>query len=560
MLNTRKKAFAKRSRTGCRTCRARRVKCDETPVACNNCTNSGRACDGYDVHRLIPGGGRRKAGNLLPVLTIPADMARKLQWTATSDERRCLSFFQHRSVEHLVGFYDSSLWQQVIFRLCYQEPAIYHAVVALGAVNQANEIAGCIPRPGQSTVHLQNTWYQFALEQSARAITLLNRRRMSQDPQLQEVILVCCLLFVICELLHGNRNRANFHIQGGLQILHVMKIQRQITGLELCQETAIAGPSGPRFSVENCVVEMFLKLQESSVFYGTENPLDFDSHFVFGQPYEKYMQHFQSLGHAKRVLKPLTQANFLFTALYLKASDNYIREDYASLQHRQLLLLSYFHRFLCQFEIFCAREYPDSADGTSRLNKEQREAELIKLSCRQGILASKVALYYKSELWPESLTHECEALIIASETAMARFGGEYPAVTADLAIMPALIISIFRCPDYGVRARGVAAIRSWRSEEGFMSATLTSDIMEEGMKKELQSIYDQAEPWPRGVAFVEEDGLVTARVSYWVGAEEKQHCLPLRRNDILIADLIAIENAKYWPCVRMWGLLDDVKL
>ncbi|RAH84270.1 hypothetical protein BO86DRAFT_407771 [Aspergillus japonicus CBS 114.51] len=536
MLNTRKKAFAKRSRTGCRTCRARRVKCDETPVACNNCNKSGRACDGYDVHRLIPGGGRRKAGNLVPAFTIPADMARKLQWTATSDERRCLSFFQHRSVEHLVGFYDSLLWQQVIFRLCYQEPAIYHAVIALGAVNQANEIAGCIPRPGRST------------------------RRLSQDPQLQEVILVCCLLFVICELLHGNRNRANFHIQGGLQILHVMKIQRQITGLELCSETAFSGPSGPRFSVESCVVEMFLKLQESSIFYGTDNPLDFDSHFVFGQPYEKYMQHFQSLGHAKQVLKPLTQANFLFTALYLKASDNYIREDYASLQHRQLLLLSYFHRFLCQFEIFCAREYPDSADGTSRLNKEQREAELIKLSCQQGILASKVALYYKSELWPESLTHECEALIIASETAMAKFGGEYPAVTADLAVMPALIISIFRCPDYGVRARGVAAIRSWRSEEGFMSATLTSDIMEEGMKKELQSIYDMAKPWPRGVVFMEDEGVVTARVSYWVGAEEKQRRLPLRQNDILIADLIAIENAKYWPCVRMWGLLDDDKL
>ncbi|OJJ95102.1 hypothetical protein ASPACDRAFT_1860472 [Aspergillus aculeatus ATCC 16872] len=514
MTNPRKKAFAKRSRTGCRTCRARRVKCDETPVACNNCTISGMACDGYDVHRLIPGGGRRKTGNLVPIFTIPADMARKLQWTTTSDERRCLSFFQHRSVEHLVGFYDSPLWQQVIFRLCYQEPAIYHAVIALGAVNQANEIAGCIPRAGQSTAHLQNTWYQFALEQSGR----------------------------------------------GLQILHVMKIQRQTTGLELSQETVFGGPSGPRFSVEKCVVEMFLKLQESSVFYGTENPVDFDSHFVFGQPYEKYMQHFQSLGHAKQVLKPLTQANFLFTALYLKASDNYIREDYASLQHRQLLLLSYFHRFLCQFEIFCAQEYPYSADGTSRLNKGQREAELIKLSCRQGILASKVALYYKSELWPESLTHECEALIIASETAMAKFGGEYPAVTADLAIMPALNISIFRCPDYGVRARGIAAIRSWRSEEGFMSATLTSDIMEEGMKKELQSIYDKAEPWPRGVVFVEDDGLVTARVSYWVGAEEKQHCLPLRRNEILQADLIAIENAKYWPCVRMWGLLDDVKL
>ncbi|RAL08747.1 Zn(II)2Cys6 transcription factor [Aspergillus homomorphus CBS 101889] len=556
MLTQRKKTFSKRSRTGCRTCRARRVKCDETPVACLKCTGSGRTCDGYDRHRLAPAGGRRKTGDTTPIFTIPANLARKLQWNVTSDERRCLSFFQHRSVQHLVGLYDSFLWQQVIFRLCCKEPAVYHAVVALGAVNQANELTGCIPRPGQSTTHLQNTWYRFALEQSGRSVALLNKRRMSQDPQLQETILVCCLLFIICELLHGNRNRADFHLKGGLRILQMMKLRRQSSGLQLCPAAIVDGPSGAPVAVEDCVVETFLKFQESSVYFGTDDPLDFDSQFVFNQPYDNYLLPFHSLEHAKQVLKPLTQANCIFTAVYLKASDSDLQKYYASLQHQQVLLLSYFHKFLWQFERFCAQEYTSTpTDGV--LRKEEREAELIKLACRQGIMAAKVALYNKSDPWPASLCLECESLIAASEAAMSKFGGQYPAVTAETGIMPALVLSIFRCPDYGIRCRGIEAIRSWQSEEGFLSAVLSADIMEEGMKKELRWLYDSGAPWPRGVTFVAHGGRVTARVLYWVGAFEKQQCLVLERNESLIAELAAIETAKDWSCVKAWGLMDE---
>lgn len=35
--------------TGCWTCRARRVKCDEAQPICNRCTKAGRICEGYGV-------------------------------------------------------------------------------------------------------------------------------------------------------------------------------------------------------------------------------------------------------------------------------------------------------------------------------------------------------------------------------------------------------------------------------------------------------------------------------------------------------------------------------
>lgn len=46
----------------CWTCRKRRVKCDERPVACKCCENAGLACGGYDVE-LIWDAGERGEGS-----------------------------------------------------------------------------------------------------------------------------------------------------------------------------------------------------------------------------------------------------------------------------------------------------------------------------------------------------------------------------------------------------------------------------------------------------------------------------------------------------------------
>ncbi|EPE10551.1 negative acting factor [Ophiostoma piceae UAMH 11346] len=43
-----KKEIKRRTKTGCMTCRKRRIKCDETHPTCNNCKKSKRECAGYD--------------------------------------------------------------------------------------------------------------------------------------------------------------------------------------------------------------------------------------------------------------------------------------------------------------------------------------------------------------------------------------------------------------------------------------------------------------------------------------------------------------------------------
>ncbi|KAM4055010.1 fungal zn(2)-Cys(6) binuclear cluster domain-containing protein [Hirsutella rhossiliensis] len=53
-----KKEIKRRTKTGCLTCRKRRIKCDETHPTCNNCKKSKRECLGYDpIFRQQGGGG-----------------------------------------------------------------------------------------------------------------------------------------------------------------------------------------------------------------------------------------------------------------------------------------------------------------------------------------------------------------------------------------------------------------------------------------------------------------------------------------------------------------------
>lgn len=47
IVDPKRKEIKKRTRTGCMTCRKRRIKCDERKPVCGNCIKSKRECSGY---------------------------------------------------------------------------------------------------------------------------------------------------------------------------------------------------------------------------------------------------------------------------------------------------------------------------------------------------------------------------------------------------------------------------------------------------------------------------------------------------------------------------------
>ncbi|KAB8234858.1 uncharacterized protein BDW43DRAFT_309696 [Aspergillus alliaceus] len=158
----------------------RYIKCDEHPDLCKNCSTTGRTCDGYDLHRVHV--------NIISRLT---DLGTRPNWVMTVEEQR----------------------------------AVYHAVIALSAIQQDSRRAK------------QHARLQYALEQSTRSFALLSKRHTSQDPELHQVIVLCCLLFVIADMLCGRRDTAFMHLQSGLRILKELEIQRRLE--ELMEESLV---------------------------------------------------------------------------------------------------------------------------------------------------------------------------------------------------------------------------------------------------------------------------------------------------------------------------------
>ncbi|KUL87444.1 hypothetical protein ZTR_04766 [Talaromyces verruculosus] len=463
----------RRSKTGCRTCRARRIKCDENPVACHNCTSTGRRCDGYDAHRLPP-----KEKVVFKHTTDPLPPpGQAVGWAMTSDERRCLSYFSFHTVPTLLQFFDSTLWQKLVLQLSRSEPPVYHAIVALSAIHQNSEEHG-MPLATPTNEAGDTTWHLFADDQLTRSITLLNQRRTSQDPRLREVILVCCLLFLLADLLRGRYEDAFHHLRSGLRILKQLRTtSRQHEMLSARQSM-----------VEDGLVSAFAHLDILAAHYDRVFPiLCPNDQSNVGQlknnpdnTTPSLPSPFQTLTEARTAFDSLLSASYRFSGSYMGMKDEEIAQNYKSLQDEQSAVWSQTVRFKRSFQPF----YTNSYNQLSQ--KEQRGADIINLNllslpiCLQSCLLGNnrdALAYYASDL---------DRICSLSGKIMTKFP-ERPSFTVENGVIPPLYLAAMLGYDYRIRWRGIELLRSWPHREGPFDSNWCASLAEEALMLELQT-------------------------------------------------------------------------
>ena len=204
------------------------MKCDEGKPACQNCTKGGRICEGYDkpaaanqARRLVPPSAESSTSANSIILR-----GRDVTFPGTSVERRHLEYFQQRTAPDFAGHFSSEFWSRLVLQVSHSEPAVLHAVVALGSLHETLDNTGgqgVISRRSSVSVSSQET----SLQQYNRAITALRGRMESQNEnEILEIALICCVLFYSYETLHGNHDEALLHLQNGLKMLQEWKAKR----------------------------------------------------------------------------------------------------------------------------------------------------------------------------------------------------------------------------------------------------------------------------------------------------------------------------------------------
>lgn len=189
--------------------RIRHVKCDEQKPECNQCTRSGRKCDGYSdfSQRQL----QEQIKKDVPVQTRHINPDQRLVLVPGSrEERQYLHIFCTQATHALSGFFPSDFWTRFLPQLSHRYSSIRHAVSAVGAVYGRQLLPANADSAGVE---------QFTLQQYNKAIQRFLGQLNSPQTVGIDLVLVTCLLFVCLETLRSKNFRALDHIQSGIQIL-----------------------------------------------------------------------------------------------------------------------------------------------------------------------------------------------------------------------------------------------------------------------------------------------------------------------------------------------------
>ena len=229
--NKKPRKHLERSRLGCRTCksvqnistvyfdlltshRIRKVKCDQKYPLCENCTSTGRRCEGSAIHsfHFVPEDSaklkRRKWPSPFTILQ---------PGTALSDprERRAFHFFLNQAAPTISGAFDTGFWTRLVPQLSHAEPAVQKALFTIGQLFDTplrpvdvNKVA---LRDIPSNQRRAYTWYGHAVNDLQRTI--------GRGPQSIALALLSCLLFACIEYQLHNPSCAVVLQQKGIALL-----------------------------------------------------------------------------------------------------------------------------------------------------------------------------------------------------------------------------------------------------------------------------------------------------------------------------------------------------
>ncbi|KAL4894394.1 hypothetical protein BDV59DRAFT_200744 [Aspergillus ambiguus] len=201
------RSSSSRVRTGCLTCKARRVKCDETKPVCKKCQSAKRECAGYlsakdAATRVVPA----KFTVYMPGIERPKNVF--FPQFSGDQERISFEYFFLRTAHSFEAEFSTFL-----LSLVRDDPAISHALMAVGAFHRAFE-CGSIRDPSfQSRIQI------FAFQRYGHAIQSLVRP--AQAPE-NASFLAASVLFATFEALLGNYKLASLHLRSGIKLVQEM--------------------------------------------------------------------------------------------------------------------------------------------------------------------------------------------------------------------------------------------------------------------------------------------------------------------------------------------------
>lgn len=250
--STPKRKSAPKARTGCSTCKARHVRCDEKKPRCGPCEKSEYL--GEPHFNRLPAvqtyAGRTHLSQRVPVRKRVSKLtgfkgSRQCEYATaterptkkplkvilwqpqssltvrrvspsagrTSDEGHAFDFFRVQMAQNLGGVFDSSFWSQDVLRVAVEEQSVRHALVAVAALSESR-LKTASESAGSSSTFPKT----FIIQQHNKAVSELSRRMQEGTESPPEVVLMTCVLLIYFDMLQDNYESALRQMSSGMYV------------------------------------------------------------------------------------------------------------------------------------------------------------------------------------------------------------------------------------------------------------------------------------------------------------------------------------------------------
>ncbi|KAK8004298.1 hypothetical protein PG989_004017 [Apiospora arundinis] len=242
-LVPRKRASKPKVRTGCDTCKKRRVKCDERKPQCLRCEKLKHKC-------AYTGGSEAKSPKesspdscrSSPVRETGPLFYQPRCYNLNSREGLYFELYQNKIARKLAY---PELWYRSVLRESVRDKTVRHAVLAIGALAQAGlehaarTNARQVPRRTLSWELVRSTHYREAIQNYTQALsTFRNRVGLEGCSTPPRTVIIATLLFLIFEQMQGNSDAAQKLAGNAIAMLRGSLITFQTDGTDTSQVAA----------------------------------------------------------------------------------------------------------------------------------------------------------------------------------------------------------------------------------------------------------------------------------------------------------------------------------
>ncbi|KAJ5083158.1 hypothetical protein N7456_012585 [Penicillium angulare] len=446
---------ATKSRSGCKTCKIRKVKCGEEKPSCFRCTSTGRKCEFEDARRSPP--------TLDPTLLLSSspDAGRR--------ERRAFEYYFQNAAQHLAGGMEIDFWTKVIPQICRSEPAVWDGMIAISTLFEYPNQSLDFPllrdrRKSNSLNQIQRealTWYSRSISSVHSQI-----ERGIADPY---IALISCALFICVETIQGRTEEALQLFRQGVTLIGDLRAHITLGHVSRSRQSLL----------KTAIIPLFSRLGSISLTVSGTNPGQ-----IFGFLENNPSAEFTSIEDARSSITVISADVLLFEReayLHLREIGAYCFVSSDMLNRREILQLRVAEWYMAYTKL----RRGDNRQQCTHPITVQHEPLLIiyhaAISIILSVCLTPLEIVYDDHLAEFATIVEQAQLSLAASVMP---DGSQPPFTFEAGVGVPLFLTALKCRDWGLRRKALELLKKAPRMQGLFKCAPSAFMAEAFMNLE----------------------------------------------------------------------------